>query len=376
MEPPEAILADALRRAERSLTSPIVSSPIIQARIEYISRLHSNRAGARVIMACTLAKIVHPEVDIRKPYTEIGAPDAYSGRSYDEKYIGHFARSLQLPVNATTAWLTPALRNISAPLTPPMSIAGTPRRMYEELIGLLNDIHIGQVTPEEALAECIRVLLLLRDERNTRIKQLLDELATSRPETPLSSEEIVDLIRRHMESPNASRLPVLVVASAYVAAAQRLGETAKPLLFHNAADSQTSALGDVEITLIDDEKTMTTYEMKDKEVTTEDIDIAVEKLAASVERPDNYLFVTTAPIDAKVIQYARALYRNTGGTEFAILDCLQFLRHFLHLFHRLRIDFLETYQQMVLKEPESAVSQPLKEAFLTLRRQAEYDANR
>ena len=38
--------------------------------------------------------------------------------------------------------------------------------------------------------------------------------------------------------------------------------------------------------------------------------------------------------------------------------------------------FLETYQQLVLDEPESAVNQPLKEAFLTLRRQVEYDASR
>ena len=83
--------------------------------------------------------------------------------------------------------------------------------------------------------------------------------------------------------------------------------------------------------------------------------------------------MTTSAVDVRVEQYAQALYRATGGTEFAILDCLQFLRHFLHLFHRLRSNFLETYQQLVLDEPESAVNQPLKETFLILRRQAEYD---
>jgi DNA adenine methylase len=178
-----------------------------------------------------------------------------------------------------------------------------------------------------------------------------------------------------MESPKSSRLPVLIVTAAYLSAANHLGETAKPLLLHNAADAQTGATGDVEITLINDDRVITTYEMKDKSVTTVDIDIALEKLAASSTRPDNYLFVTTAPIDDKVALYARSLYKSTGGIEFAILDCLQFLRHFLHLFHRLRVDFLETYQRLVLDEPESAVNQPLKEAFLTLRRQAEYDAN-
>jgi hypothetical protein len=42
-----------------------------------------------------------------------------------------------------------------------------------------------------------------------------------------------------------------------------------------------------------------------------------------------------------------------------------------NLFHRLRMDFLETYQQLILTEPESAISQPLKEAFLALRQVAE-----
>jgi DNA adenine methylase len=355
MESAEAVLTNALRSAEQSLNVPFVADPVIQARIEYIARLNNNRAGARVIMACALAKLVYPEVDIRKPYTEIGTDDAFSGRTIDERYVGQFARLHRLPVNQTTAWLTPALRNISAPLAAPMIIAGAPRRMYEELILVLDDAYVGRVTPQELLTECIRVLLLLRNERETRITQLLGELATSGRETPLSSEEIVNLVRRHMESPNASRLPVLVVAAAYVSAAGRLGETAKPLRFHNAADLQTGALGDVEITLIDDERVVTTYEMKDKAVTFEDIDVAAEKFTGSSNRPDNYIFVTTSAVDVRVEQYAQALYRATGGTEFAILDCLQFLRHFLHLFHRLRSNFLETYQQLVLDEPESAV---------------------
>lgn len=375
MEQAEEILANALRRAEQSLNSALVADAVVQARIEYIARLNSNRAGARVILACALAKILNPEVDVRKPYTEIGTADAYSGRSYDEKYIEPFARANRLPVNSTTAWLTPALRNISAPLAAPMSIVGTPRKMYEALILLLNDVYTGTITAQELLLEGVRVLLLLRNERDERIKQLLNELALSDRETPLSSEEIIDLVRRHMESPKSSRLPVLIVTAAYLSAANHLGETAKPLLLHNAADAQTGATGDVEITLVNDDRVITTYEMKDKPVTTADIDIALEKLAASSTRPDNYLFVTTAPIDDKFALYARSLYKSTGGIEFAILDCLQFLRHFLHLFHRLRVEFLETYQRLVLDEPESAVNQPLKEAFLTLRRQAEYDAN-
>jgi DNA adenine methylase len=41
-------------------------------------------------MDCLLAKLHRPDVDIRKLYTEIGDPDAFSGRTYDERYITTF----------------------------------------------------------------------------------------------------------------------------------------------------------------------------------------------------------------------------------------------------------------------------------------------
>jgi hypothetical protein len=49
------------------------------------------------------------------------------------------------------------------------------------------------------------------------------------------------------------------------------------------------------------------------------------------------------------------------------------LKHFLHFFHRFRKNFLDHYQELVLGEPDSAVNQSLKEAFLTLRKNAESD---
>ncbi|MEH1892729.1 MAG: hypothetical protein V7K92_25880 [Nostoc sp.] len=81
---------------------------------------------------------------------------------------------------------------------------------------------------------------------------------------------------------------------------------------------------------------------------------------------DNYMFITTETIDKDVEDYAANLYEKTGGIEIVVLDCLGFLRHFLHLFHRLRMQFVKEYQKLVLAEPDSAVSHPLKEAFLAL----------
>ncbi len=44
-----------------------------------------------------------------------------------------------------------------------------------------------------------------------------------------------------------------------------------------------------------------------------------------------------------------------------------------HLFHWIRMEFLNEYQRLILHESDSAVSQSLKEVFLALRRQRSND---
>ena len=97
-----------------------------------------------------------------------------------------------------------------------------------------------------------------------------------------------------------------------------------------------------------------------------DVEKSIEKIGKQDSHIDNYIFITTESIDREVNDYAKSLYRETG-TEIVILDCIGFLRHFLHFFHRRRIQFLDNYQELVLKEPTSSVSQALKDAFLALR---------
>jgi len=130
-------------------------------------------------------------------------------------------------------------------------------------------------------------------------------------------------------------------------------------------------MGDVEICLVGDNTLVTVYEMKLRKVTIDDIDCAIVKIAKATSQVSNYLFITTDIIDPEVSEYAKKRYEETEGTEIAILDCIGFLRHFLHLFHGMRVDYLKAYQDLVLNESDSAVSQTLKEAFLILRQAAE-----
>jgi hypothetical protein len=371
MASPSEILNLAYQKAIDNLETPFIANPAIAERVEYVCRNLQNRAGVRLLMACLLAKVHRPKVDVRKPYTEIGTEDAFSGRTYDEQFITAFVDQYELPCNPTTAFLTPAFRNRNATLTPDLNLVGRPPKLYETVLQLLTDVYENRVPAEDMLTEVVRCLVAVRDEQRLRMKTLLAQLKTVKDATPLSSEAIVTLIQQHMSSPKSSRLPVLVVAAAYQATEERLGERVLPLQSHNAADKQTGALGDLEITLANDDNVVTSYEMKARRVTKDDINHALQKINESGKRIDNYLFITTDIIDPEVKDYATSLYDETSGVEIAILDCLGFLRHFLHLFHRLRLEFLEAYQELVLAEADSAVSQPLKEAFLALRQAAE-----
>jgi DNA adenine methylase len=371
MENCSKLLEASLKRAQANLGHSFIHEEKIAARVLSIVNCPSNRAGARLLMACILAKVHDPKIDPRKPYTKIGSKDCFSGRSYDEQFIGGFITKHNLPCNSTTAFLTPTLRNMDQTLTTKVVLVGRPMVMYQEALRLLDDVHAGRISAQDVLDESNRLLLLDRDARKARLKTLLSGVGRVADALPLSSEDTVNLIEQHLRCKGSSRLLVLIVAAAYEAVTTRLGERVLNLTGHNAADEQTGAVGDVQITILGDDKVVTSYEMKNKAVSSGDIDRALQKIAAQGKHVQNYIFITTESVDDDIREYARSKYDETGGVEIAILDCIGFLRHFLHLFHRLRKDFLDQYQTLVLHEPDSAVSQGLKEAFLALRQAAE-----
>lgn len=368
------ILEKAYRSAERRLKKNFVADAQLRDRIVDIAQCGSSRAGARFLLAATLAKLDRPTVDIRKPfiqaYAEADKANAYPGRNYDEQYVFEFITRHKLPCNSTTAFLTPAFRTKNIVLELSQSLRGRPPELFQSILAVLDAIQTEKASALDVLCELVRHLIIERNERNARLEALKQGLQEQSDILALSSEDTVRLVEHHLALKNSARLPVLVVAAAYTAASAKLGEKVLRLNAHTAADSQTGSLGDIEITLLSNHKVITTYEMKDKPVTIGDIDIAIQKIAdgASIQ---NYLFITTSPIDPAVRKYASQQYMELGGVEIAILDCVGFVRHFLHLFHRLRTDFLDAYQDLVLSQPESGVNQALKEAFLALRKAAQ-----
>jgi hypothetical protein len=90
MSTPTAILDLAFEKVIDNLNQSIIQDNTISTSVEFVCRNPQNRAGVRLLLACLLAKIHRSSLDIRKPYTEIGGDDCYSGRTYDEAHITSF----------------------------------------------------------------------------------------------------------------------------------------------------------------------------------------------------------------------------------------------------------------------------------------------
>jgi DNA adenine methylase len=177
MASPSEILDLAYQRAAENIKTSFIEATSIADGVEYVCRNLQNRAGVRLLMACLLAKVDRPEVDVRKPYTEIEDDDSFSGRTYDEQYITPFIHDHGLPCNPTTAFLTPAFRNRNATLTPDLNLVGRPPRLYQTVLQLLTDVHQGMVLFHRlrlAFLEAYQELVLVEPE--SAVSQPLKEV--------------------------------------------------------------------------------------------------------------------------------------------------------------------------------------------------------
>jgi hypothetical protein len=77
------ILEAAVQRATVRLEESFIADPTLRGRLAYVIGCPSNRAGARFLMASTLAKLDDSKLDIRKPFIEV-----YTGAAKKNAYSG------------------------------------------------------------------------------------------------------------------------------------------------------------------------------------------------------------------------------------------------------------------------------------------------
>jgi hypothetical protein len=329
--------------------------------------IHSERTQAftRALLACLLAKVDKgDDIDIRHPYTEI-PEKSYSGRHYDEEYIGEFCVAKGLKANLTTAFLTPALRTKNTPLTRGVSLSSKDSAAEQAFLEILSAVEEYNGDKAEfaksVLKEAIR---LLYQKTLTHQKTLEDLLQKSTSQSALSIHRIMNILKKHLKSERSSRLPVLMIAACYAVAEKSLGKHVRKIARHTAADVRTGTLGDVEIECVGADGTnVIVYEIKMRPLSVGDLKNALEKVRHARDPISQYVFIVNSPPKSGLTEL---LNQPNLPVEFLVFDCLSFVEHFLHIFHESRMEFLEKYKELLLNEPDSSVSYALKKAFLVL----------
>lgn len=175
---PTDILEKAYRHASAELKQPVISDSDAVTQVQLACGNPLWRANSRILLACLLAKIDNPKIDIRKPYRQDGER-AYSGRSYDERYISNFIEKYRLPCHLTSGFLSTVYRNGFA-FTTDSKVSTRWPEQYMAVVQLFAKVEDETILAEDLLAEIVRVLLIYRTKWS-QAEQWRNKLEKCRP---------------------------------------------------------------------------------------------------------------------------------------------------------------------------------------------------
>jgi DNA (cytosine-5)-methyltransferase 1 len=289
-------LDGALRRAEvdhlAGKASTYNLSPTLAGAIEEVSKKSQKAAtGFTNIVTCLAIKAAMPKVDIRYHQTQIQSqtdrPAGFNFRGVSERTVAPWlsARTFE---GAKSGWQT---RTFERP-KPYM-------RSYDENIADIKDAFLtifDQIEEHGGVgADALTYLVLLQ-----LIHRESKRIILSIPKTS-DIQLIVKVFKSHFfhsyrETRGASRLPVLALYAVYQVLLEQLdrydGMILKPLEQHSAADSQTGAVGDIEVIREDTEEVFEAIEVK-HDIALSDRLIQDAALKIMDKTVDRYYILTT-----------------------------------------------------------------------------------
>lgn len=297
-----ALVLESLWDRLQSHPSPI-SGPVLSQVEEIFST--KTAAYREALLGCIIAKLVDPEVDIRKPYSA-QSNRAFSGRTLDEKVVNPFLKREHIP-SSRGPYLSVFRRNIIFD----NSVRGGLRdpAVFDAFSKMLSFVEGATDTAEiEALALSILAQFkLLREATNIPL-QSLDRL---------SLESAQRLIARLCKIKSGGRFPLLIAASVFHALIQafRLDWTIQ-VQDINESDRASGAAGDISI--FEGAKLVIAIEVTERSFERSRLE-ATFREKISVLGIKNYLILTnTSEIDDSVSSLCRAYFSH--GFDIALAD--------------------------------------------------------
>lgn len=242
---------EALGKAEDTLASGGadqygLSQSIVDALTQLSDKAQRASAAFTAIITCLAIKVFKPSADIRYHQKQIQRdtprPAGFNFRGPSESVVFPWLNSRMFE-GAKSGWQT---RTLERPVPYMLDYSENIAEVKEPFLQVFHQIEEQGQSASGALAYLIYLQLVNRESK---------KITLSKPRTTNISI-IIDLLSSHFfhhykESRGASRLPVLALYAVYTVLTDQLarfdGMKLKPLEEHSAADSQTGALGDIEV---------------------------------------------------------------------------------------------------------------------------------
>lgn len=313
------------------LTSYTIS-PILANALEDISKKAQKAAtGFTNIITCLAIKAAMPNVDIRYHQVQIQGdtdrPAGFNFRGVSEKSVAPYLFSQNFE-GAKSGWQT---RTFERPKPYMLTYDENIGDIKTSFLTVFNEIEVNGQDAAEALAFVLHLQLIHRESKS---------IVLSSPRTQ-DIHLIVQVFKQHFffsykASKGASRLPVLALYAVYSVLIEQLDRYAgielKPLEEHSAADSQTGAVGDIELINSVTKEVFEAIEVKHNiALSANIIQSAVEKIMDKTI--DRYYILTThtacEPTEDlhKTISHVKALY----NCQLIANGVIPSLRYYLRL---------------------------------------------
>jgi DNA (cytosine-5)-methyltransferase 1 len=326
----------ALAKAEATFATGVadqygLSESLVESLTQLSAKAQRASAAFTAIITCLAIKVFKPSADIRYHQTQIqkdtSRPAGFNFRGPSEATIYPWLDS-QMFDGAKSGWQT---RTLERPVPYKLDYSENIAEVKEPFLRVFDEIEEQKQSAGDALAYLIYLQLIHRESK---------KLTLSKPRTADISL-IVELLSAHFfhvykESRGASRLPVLALYAIYSVLTEQLarfnGMELKPLEEHSAADSQTGALGDIEVIDTGTREVFEAIEVKHGMPITE----AVIRTAMSKimdKRIDRYYVLTThvpcelAPELMPLLTKTRDLY----GCQLIANGVIPSLRYYLRM---------------------------------------------
>lgn len=232
------LLDNTFLQAEQNLlqgSMPKVSEQIRSAcDVLFRSRTQAYR---EVVLGCVIARIQDKSIDIRLPYVDQG-PDAFSGRSLDERVINPFLQEKRIP-SSRGPYLSVFRRSVQ--FDPGIRPGLRDKTGYDAFLTVIS--YLESCSQDSELYILLRHLLYkfaeLREASDVPISRL----------QRISLEQYEALISGLLATPSGGRFPVLLVVATFNAIKEFFDlDWAIASQGINVADTASGAGGDVTIT--------------------------------------------------------------------------------------------------------------------------------